>query len=160
MCQCGNKSNCGCTPKDYTSGLVYDGQNFNAPGLTAIKGNCTNLNDLLESLDGVLATLLNGVLTLDIGAWDMDTVNQVLIPHNLSNTEFNSVVGLSALITDDANSLKIALGGFGTGGSNGSISIDATNVILDRTAGDIFDSAAFSGAVSNRGKIIINYTKD
>ena len=158
MCQCNNIS-CGCTPKDYTSGMVYDGLPFSNSQLSAIKPNCNNLNDLLELWGGILGGLLDNVLSLDIGAWDMDNVATLSIPHGLSSSEFLSVTNVSVLIDNDGVTSKIPLDTNSGGAFNGFFSIDATNINLERVGGGFFDAASYSGAVANRGKIIINYTK-
>lgn len=153
MCQC-NNINCGCTPEEYTSGIVYDGQPFVNSQLAAIKPNCNNLNDLLELWGTIIGGLLDNVLVLDIGAWDMDATASLNVAHGLSANEFASIEDVAVLIDDDGVTLKTPLN------QDGSFSVDATNVMLARNGGGLFDAVAYDDAVQNRGKIVIKYTKD
>lgn len=159
MCQC-NNTNCGCTPEEYTSGIVYDGLKFNCPQLAGIKPNCNNLNDLLELWGTILCGLLENTLILNIGAWDMDTLGTLAVAHGLSAQEFASIKGIQVLIDDDGVTTKLPLDTNIGAAFNGFFSADATNINLDRVVGGVFDAVGYSGAVANRGYIIINYTKD
>jgi hypothetical protein len=170
MCKCNNQ-NCGCTPEDYTSSITYDGLKFKCPDLAVIKPNCNNLNDLLELWGEKICSLLEttaaipnipfDTLVLPIDSWAMDSDATKDVPHNLSLTEYQSIVGIYAIINNDTNSLKTAMGGASGTASNGSVGVDATNVKLERTAGEIFDNLGYNADVAiGRGSIIINYTKD
>ena len=64
-CSCSN-SGCtdgnSCTPNQYASGIVYDGQGFVCAELNGIKPNCDDLSDVVGAIGAALCTALGGGL--------------------------------------------------------------------------------------------------
>jgi len=87
-------------------------------------------------------------ITVDIGAWDMDTTASLSVAHGQTLAFIRNV---TAIVKNDAGTLYMNLN------TAGAVSWDATNVILDRTAAGIFDSTDYDSVASTRGFIQIQY---
>lgn len=85
---------------------------------------------------------------ISIGNWDMDATPSVNVAHGLTLSKIKRV---SASIIRDDSALTTELL------SAGSISWDATNIILGRTAAGLFDSTDYNTASFNRGYVIVGY---
>jgi hypothetical protein len=99
--------------------------------------------------------------TIDIGSWDMDSVQAINVPHGLGAL-FINILYINAYITNDPHSgyanIMCISDTIDVGNVAGSISyVNNTNVRLWRKAGGFFDSNLFDDAVINRGYISICY---
>ena len=93
--------------------------------------------------------------TLEIGAWDMDALDNVAIVHGLVYAKIRSV---NVIISRDAGDLSYPIGiDVGGAGASGYLTIRAADIYLFRMAGGLFDAALFDDAVMNRGWINIEY---
>lgn len=91
------------------------------------------------------------ITRIDIGSWNMDTAVNVTIPHGLNIADIREV---QVLIINDAGSdlrdITTAAGPIA-----GAWRIDATDIILARTTGGLFDSVNYDDGGINRGYITI-----
>ena len=91
---------------------------------------------------------------IDIGDWDMDATVSVTIAHGLTFANIRPPV--SVLIRNDINTTRYE---FVANTLAGYIYLGATNVILVRTAGSIFDSVDYDSTSFNRGWISLTYVE-
>lgn len=95
---------------------------------------------------------------IDIGVWDMDANQTVIIAHGLTAANILSVVGY---VLDDAGTGWYPLNFFDQFGggamSLGPAQWDATNIYLIRLAAGYMDGAAFNDGVMNRGQLYVWY---
>ena len=89
---------------------------------------------------------------INIGTWNMDTTDYVLIAHGLTLAKIRYI---SAIIRADANDFWYPL----NLGGNGQWLVGATNIQLSRVGSGSFDSTDFDtmGDDGNRGWITITY---
>ena len=116
--------------------------------------------DLTGNADTSTTATKHGVLnvkSIDIGDWNMSSVNNATVAHGLDHTKIRVV---SAIIRndDDSNRHVIPFGSTSGAAFDGSIdTIDSTNVILTRASGSRTASATFDSTSYNRGWITIWY---
>lgn len=109
--------------------------------------------------DHIIATNGNSyqLVVYEIGPWNMDTTSFLRIAHGLGSAWSNLRI-IHVSIADDSESLHICLTGINIDGSttisNGTWSVDATNVELDRATGGMFDGVDFDSVAINRGYVI------
>lgn len=104
------------------------------------------------------ATLLKKII--NIGDWDMDTTQTVSVAHGLTLSKIRKI---DVLIQIDAGTGSDAVYLLTTGNylaptTSGAFQADATNVLLGRVTGGIFDNSFFDSTGYNRGWITIEYT--
>jgi hypothetical protein len=110
-----------------------------------------------------LMELMGGLKTkvIEIGAWNMDTVASVIVPHGLDHTK---IIEMSATIISDGNFARGNLiGSTQTGALGGFIGInfiDTSTLSLSRSDSGVYDNSNFSSTSQNRGFIIIRYKED
>lgn len=95
-----------------------------------------------------------------IGTWNMDTTENVSVPHSLG-ANFINVISIEVLISNDAESLWTPLTMFYgvTGQIQGGInSISSTNFNLYRLTGGVFDQANYSNKPAHRGCVTVVYS--
>jgi hypothetical protein len=90
--------------------------------------------------------------TLDIGAWDMDNIANLNVPHGLNSVEFSSIVNLDFTLVDDGGTTF-----YSSNHPDVYSTFDSTNITLRRTNGGFFDSGNFSSTGSTRGTISFSY---
>jgi hypothetical protein len=117
------------------------------PGQT-VKVGTTGL--ISEDLGDVLKTKI-----IEIGDWNMDTTQNALIAHGLTEDKIRT---MQVLIIPDsgAGRLPIQHSDY-LGAVAGGAAISGTNIVLSRTNGGLFDDPAFSATSFNRGYITIMY---
>ena len=94
---------------------------------------------------------------MSIGDWNMDTTASKSVAHGLSIGDIRFV---SCLIRNDAGTTLYTAHGHDGGTTPFEIDyIDATNVVLARKNGSIFDATEFDATSYNRGWVTIQYTK-
>jgi hypothetical protein len=140
------------TVRDATTtdkGIQQNANNSESVSLTSTKKTITP-----ASLSPVLGGLITTVL--EIGDWNMDTSNSVLINHGLT---YAKIRGISTVtIRDDNDEFRYNLTGQGGVGIEfGSALLNSTHVFLARVPGGVFDGAGYDRTSYNRGWIIINH---
>ena len=102
------------------------------------------------TVDELKTYITNGYAwkTIDIGAWDMDANGSLSVAHGLT---FGFIRSVYAGIRNDAGTLYTDLISYGK------VSYDATNIILERNAGELFDSVDYDSVAQSRGYITIHY---
>lgn len=130
-------------PAGMSAQLMYSGVNVIEP---------TTIPARVDTLETKIAGLNTKVI--DIGDWDMDANNSVSVAHGLTLSKIRSV---SVLIRQD---LDVAFydiyhsgGTVGTGTSG--ITVDSTNITINRTLSGFFDSTGFNATSFNRGWITV-----
>lgn len=122
-----------------------------ANGLYDNEANGYQFVQALEFLNGGLRTKV-----VEIGDWNMDADNTVLVAHGLTLSKIRTV---KAMIRNDANSVHYDL--LTTDGSGnfaaGYDFISSSDVSLRRTFGGFFDGTSFNSTSYNRGWVIIQY---
>lgn len=94
---------------------------------------------------------VNNMVPIEIGPWNMDTTNIVLVPHTLDITKIRGVQ--VQIINDDDTELSPIFRAAGpVGGTFRTRDID---FVLSRTTNAIFDNASYDDAVKNRGWILV-----
>lgn len=96
---------------------------------------------------------------IDIGNWNMDADAAVNIAHGLGATQY--ILGIYGTVRNDANSSIYPIAQSMDNGVNTELYcsvIDATNIILYRLTGGIFDGIGFDSTPYNRGRIIVTYS--
>jgi hypothetical protein len=96
-------------------------------------------------------------LVLDIGDWNMDTGDTKQVTHQLG-VKWLYIISATAWVQSDSLGLRLPLDvwNYLTDSKDGGIyTIDTTYITLKRKTGGIFDSASFSSAAINRGKVIV-----
>ena len=105
-----------------------------------------------DSSDGVTLQ----VKRLDMGDWDMDGSSTLTVAHGLT---LNKIRAVTFMIRNDAVDTQYPESRQSSGVPDASVaSIDATNVILARVAGGLYDATTFDATGFNRGWIIIIHT--
>ena len=96
---------------------------------------------------------------IDIGDWNMDTVTTVSVAHGLADHQ--NIRKISVIIRADGASGPVTdLPKFDfteTTAEQHGITVNATNAVLRRGTGGVFDSVAFNQTSFNRGWIVIDY---
>ena len=132
-----------------TPGVITDivAEKTSAAGVTV---------DGLLVKDGGISDGTNLIKTkiIDIGDWNMDATATVTVAHGLTLPNIRRV---DATIQRDDGLFHFDLRVSTTAAISGAISVDGTNVSLDRTAGVGFDSTVYDSTSFNRGWIIITY---
>lgn len=111
----------------------------------------------VREADDVNFNSVNGWLKkeINIGSWDMNTDESVVIAHGLTSSKMRIV---SVLIYRDESPNVYD---FQTPGANfsigGGIEFNETDITLERNASGFFDSLSFDDTVINRGIITIEY---
>lgn len=100
---------------------------------------------------GFIQTLLN------LGAWNMDSTSEVSIPHGLTRSKIRSV---EVIIITDADAAAPADQSairplFQHNGLGGDYRIEATNIVVRRLSGGVFDDTNYDNPSMNRGYILI-----
>lgn len=120
----------------------------NASGQIPINNGILNVNLNAEQHNGIRTKII------EIGDWDMDTTQAVLIAHGVTPANIRRV---SAMIRRD-DSLRMTEVGADASGDLYIQLIDLTNVNLFRKTGGIFDGDPNYNATGfNRGWIVIDY---
>jgi hypothetical protein len=95
---------------------------------------------------------------IEIGPWDMDTYDNIIIGHGGNG---GNIISASAVIHKDLSSPSFnGSYVFSTDQGNASqnyILIDLTTIELKRLSGGFFDSADFNNGTMNRGYVFIKY---
>ncbi len=103
-------------------------------------------------------------IVIEIGNWNMDSTLTVNIAHNLSTTEYKTIISTNIIIRNDTNTVLLpiaSLSNFVAGSVAGGItSINATNVQIQRQQAGTFDGASYSGTSISRGTIALQYQPD
>jgi hypothetical protein len=112
------------------------------------------LTDLLAYFTGGLKTKI-----IEIGDWNMDTVDQVTAAHGLTYANIRSV---SAVIRNDADGLRHQFASYARviGASDTDdeyLYVNTVNVVLNRAQGGLFDDPNYDSTSYNRGWITIKY---
>lgn len=97
------------------------------------------------------------VVTIEIGDWDMDTLNAVSVLHGLA--DWTKIRSVSAMILDDNSTNMYNLlydNTVGTGTSAIYVQ-NSGHIALARHIGGIFDNSGFDSTSFNRGFITIHY---
>lgn len=92
---------------------------------------------------------------VEIGDWDMDTIDSVSYAHNLSSNEWKTVQSIGVIIKDDPDTNYTD---FKVDGNT--IEINSSNIVLKRTTGGVFDSTNYSATTYNRGWMTFMYKPD
>ena len=97
------------------------------------------------------------VKVIEIGNWNMDNPGAINVAHGLTATKIRSVDVWIQI--DDDQTWKLYHLNRGTTDCAGMWDVSATNIILTRTSGQIFDATEFNSttAPANRGWITIWY---
>ncbi len=99
-----------------------------------------------------------GTKIIEIGPWDMFTVNEYKsVAHGLN---FTNIIDVNGIITNDAGNYKYPISG--NKGDTYPLDfiiqdIDSTNIRMRRHNGGYFNRVDFSSDVINRGKLFIFY---
>lgn len=130
------------TNKTLTTPTIADFTNAQHAHATAASGGSLSL------------ALKNTVI--NINDWNMDVTATVSVAHGLTLANIRRV---TALIRDDSNTTYTSLeyGGGGSGGIDGYIYVNATNIVLTRITARYFDGLGFDATSYNRGWIVIEY---
>ncbi len=96
---------------------------------------------------------------IEIGDWNMDATNGVVVIHGLDHIKIRDMV---CMILQNSNtnirSLTAGNGGSGNVDPQGSIDFASnTNVVLNRLTGGIFDGILYNATSFNRGFVTITY---
>jgi hypothetical protein len=94
---------------------------------------------------------------VDIGHWDMLNLLSKDIAHGLSATEYKTIKGVTIIVRDDANILYYDIQAQYAGRT---MEINATNIVVERIVGRIFNTADFSTISYNRGYAMFYYITD
>lgn len=89
-----------------------------------------------------------------IGDWDMNSTAGVSSAHSLSSSEWKTIRNVSFVIRNDSDDEYI------TNSPDIDISVDATNININRQTGSAFESAGYDSTSYNRGYITFEYTPD
>lgn len=91
---------------------------------------------------------------INIGDWNMDTTASVNVAHGLTLSKIRTI---NVLIRDDsaAGFYPIEIADLTTGLADGNCQANATNIVLARRTGGLFDSASYDSTSYNRGFITI-----
>lgn len=126
---------------------------------TQLNGKVNDTGDTITGtleIQGGIRTAASGAYLkqkiVDIGDWNMDTTSPLAVAHGLTLSKIRDV---AVMIRNDADTTYYLLNDTTNGGSI--LSIDATNVNLERTAAGIFDNTSFDSTSYNRGWITITY---
>jgi len=114
--------------------------------------------DQVYSIDTPTGTTITKVI--EIGVWDMNTNNTVIVAHGISPTAMLRIRHVSAMIQPDNLSSLLPLNSMNTISYNirGGVSqVTDTNITLARRSSESFDSTFYNDAVMNRGWIFIKY---
>lgn len=120
---------------------VYAGQIYVGSDASYIKQG----NDVTEPINRKI---------VEIGDWNMDSTGGVSVAHGLTLSKIRNV---SVLVRSDDGSFVAPLNYSSGGSSAGTWSVDATNVVLGRTASGSFDGSTWDATSYNRGWIILEY---
>lgn len=104
---------------------------------------------------------------VNIGDWDMDGTVEVIVAHGCSNLKIR---GVEVIIFTD-NGVTISFGSLANGNTfslnscgatestpqGGIVGMSATEIVLSRLTGGLFDSASFNQTSYNRGYLKITY---
>lgn len=97
---------------------------------------------------------------INIGVWDMETNDSILIYLEplIAGINFNKILSVEAsIIQDDGIFISpLSRGGIVFWGNIPNVT-GSNQVVLSRTGGGYFDSADYNSAVMNRGKLLIKY---
>ena len=99
----------------------------------------------------------------EIGIWNMDSIAEIAVPHNLAS-KFIDVVSISGVIINDAQDSVNPFGRM-QGSTNGDVSgsaafVNDTNIYIRRLTGGVFDSTSFDNPSMNRGYILLWVLQD
>jgi hypothetical protein len=99
---------------------------------------------------------------IEIGDWNMDSTTDVNVAHGLSGGTYQKIRSISVIIRDDNDVgyyplMSVASEANVVGG--GATSFGATNIVLTRDTGGVFDAVGFDSTSFNRGWITIWYTE-
>ena len=99
---------------------------------------------------------------IEIGDWDMDTLDSVTVSHLLSATEWKTIRDVSCMIRDDLDiDLGTLISSNTSGVTNGSIlGVDSTTILLNRVIGGGYDNTSYTTTTFNRGFITFWYSPD
>lgn len=156
----GNLMSLGYNNASAYSGIRLTNVSANAGTLTALALTATRTWNLPDESGTLLTSATTAGLTtttINIGDWNMDTIDDINIAHGLSATEWKTIRTINVIIRNDLDNNYYSLGDSAEGEISG---FGATTVDLARTAAGFFDSVNFDSTSYNRGWITITYTKD
>ena len=106
----------------------------------------------LDSL-GAQNVKLN-IKVVDVGDWNMDSTDSVSVSHGLTLSKIRS---MSVLIRNDNDDNYLDFSASSATTVNESIACGASNILLNRSGGSVFDSANYDSTSFNRGWVTIQY---
>lgn len=105
---------------------------------------------------------------INIGDWDMTSTFFKSVAHNLSSTEWKTIINVNGIIRNDAdnNYSPIKSGGIAswTAGNEPADcfiwNFGSTNISLYNLTGGTFDNASYNATSYNRGHLFLKYKPD
>lgn len=111
----------------------------------------TKLDQTIDSVNRITAGNTLQSKAIDIGPCDLQSSAFFSVAHGIASLDIAKVVEVRALIINDSLGTKTPFDG------GGFITIDSTDIILQRNGGGQFDSSSYNDGVINRGTILITY---
>lgn len=107
----------------------------------------------------VLAHMTGGIKRkiVTIGDWNMDTTTQISFAHGENIAD---IIGMSCIIRNDTDTARVSFVGDSVGtaalGWGSSMNVTATNIVLNRITGGLFDNTSYDSTSYNRGWVILD----
>jgi len=93
-------------------------------------------------------------IEVDIGDWDMDATDFVIVVHGISSATAKKIRGIDVIIRDDGDAVRIPINAYTTAGIAGGVdSSGLVSTTLRRASGGKFDSTSYNQTSFNRGWI-------
>ena len=148
--------------KDFLNGSTADTYEQNRGVISGLAGTLdfdgNTFSDLRTITDELGIDTPLKTKTIPIGDWNMVATAAVFVSHGIS--DITKIRSVSAVIIDDVSAAVVELGFAQSGGSiTQGIGMGATDIILSRESGGIFDNTAYDSLSFNRGFITIEFVQ-
>lgn len=137
-----------------------DYANINVPGIIKLANNEEALNPYNATSAITPSTLYAALGTrrrvYDLGVWNMDDTDMIVIPHGLGVHWDKAIPSVCGIIKDDRTQIKNLFSSLG-----GSVFLGFDSIYVDRLVGGAFDSIDYnSTTLANRGYLIVDVVNE